>query len=270
MYEKYISKEYADLEQTVDRFREEYKNAWPYPSISFKNFFNPEFLDKVLSDFPDLSEGSHLKMKHENSDKLASSGVERFGPYVTEFVNFLNSEPFLIFLKKLASIERDLINDPYFYGGGLHQIKKGGYLRIHADFNVHDSLLLDRRLNLLVYLNKEWKEEYGGHFELWDDKMEKCQKKILPEFNTLALFSTTSTSYHGHPDPLNCPEDMSRKSLALYYYTNGRPEEEVLEGLEKHSTLYQKREIDKKNEVVKKDTVVKEKKSWFKKVFGTS
>ena len=74
---------------------------------------------------------------------------------------------------------------------------------------------------------------------MWDEKMEKCRKKILPEFNTFVLFSSTSYSYHGHPSPLNCPLDRSRKSLALYYYTNGRPKEEIIHGIENHSTLYQ-------------------------------
>jgi len=244
MYEKYLNKEYADLQKVADQFKENYKNASPFPSISFKNFFNPEFLEKVLSEFPDLSKGSSLKLKHENSNKLASKGVERFGQYTIEFTSFLNSEPFLNFLRILTSIERQLIPDPYFFGGGFHEIKKGGFLKIHSDFNFHDTLKLDRRLNILTYLNKDWKEEYGGHFELWDEKMEKCESKILPEFNTLALFSTTSLSYHGHPNPLDCPDDRSRKSLALYYYSNGRPDNEIISGLEEHSTLYQKRKED--------------------------
>jgi hypothetical protein len=110
---------------------------------------------------------------------------------------------------------------------------------------------LDRRLNVLVYLNKDWKEEYGGHFELWNDKMDTCVKKILPKFNTLALFSTNHISYHGHPDPLNCPEHMSRKSLALYYYTNGRPQHEVQN--HSHSTLF----AERKNHPEEHSTFVK-------------
>lgn len=92
-----------------------------------------------------------------------------------------------------------------------------------------------------IYLNKEWKEEYGGHFELWDKNMKECKKKILPSINKLAIFSTTYFSYHGHPDPLNCSEDRSRKSLALYYYSNGRPSNEINIGLEEHSTILHKR-----------------------------
>jgi len=89
-----------------------------------------------------------------------------------------------------------------------------------------------------VYLNKDWKEEYGGHFELWNRDMTSAEAKVLPIFNRCAIFSTTSWSFHGHPTPLSCPPDRTRKSLATYYYTNGRPEEEVNEA---HSTIFRAR-----------------------------
>lgn len=119
--------------------------------------------------------------------------------------------------------------DPYFEGGGFHEIKPGGYLKMHVDFHKHKQMNLDRRLNILVYLNEDWKEEYGGHFELWEKDMSKSVTKILPVFNRLAMFSTTDY-WHGHPDPLTCPPDRSQRSLLLYYYTNGRPAEEVKSG----------------------------------------
>ena len=149
----------------------------------------------------------------------------------------MNSAPFLEFLKILTGIS-PLISDPRLEGGGLHQIERNGFLKIHADFNVHPLYKLDRRLNLLIYLNKDWEEAYGGHFELWDREMSRCIEKILPTFNRMVVFSTTDYSYHGHPDPLTCPPDRYRRSLALYYYTNGRPEEEKSAT---HSTLYQQR-----------------------------
>jgi hypothetical protein len=86
---------------------------------------------------------------------------------------------------------------------------------------------LDRRINVLVYLNENWEESYGGHFELWEKDMSKCAVRIAPIFNRMAIFSTTDYSWHGHPDELTCPPDRSRRSLALYYYTNGRPAEEI-------------------------------------------
>ena len=88
---------------------------------------------------------------------------------------------------------------------------------------------LDRRINVLIYLNENWEEEYGGHFELWEKDKSKCIVRIPPIFNKMAIFSTTDFSWHGHPDPLTCPQGRSRKSLALYYYTHGRPEYEISE-----------------------------------------
>ncbi|HMP28914.1 MAG TPA: 2OG-Fe(II) oxygenase [Saprospiraceae bacterium] len=142
-------------------------------------------------------------------------------------MHFLNSEPFLEFLQELTGIEETLIPDPYLDGGGFHEIKPGGFLKLHVDFHKHKKLGLSRRLNFLIYLNEDWDESYGGHFELWEKDMSKSAVKILPLFNRIAMFSTTGDSWHGHPDPLSCPPDRSRKSLALYYYTNGRPAHEV-------------------------------------------
>ena len=104
----------------------------------------------------------------------------------------------------------------------MHRIQPGGKLAVHVDFNKYKRLGLERRLNVLVYLNEDWQESYGGHFELWNKDMTESVVKILPIFNRMAMFSTTEISWHGHPDPLTCPEDRSRRSIALYYYTMGR------------------------------------------------
>lgn len=194
-----------------------------------------------MSEFPDLSNAHSREFKNRKEVKFAGYGEQSFGPNTKIFMHFLNSEPFLNFLQILTGIKETLICDPYFSGGGQHEIKKGGFLKVHADFNKHPKLGLDRRINVLVYLNKDWNESYGGHFELWDEEMKNCVKKIPPTFNTMAIFSTTDFSYHGHPDPLNCPSNMSRKSLALYYYSNGRPKNEINDGLENHSTIFKER-----------------------------
>jgi hypothetical protein len=152
----------------------------------------------------------------------------------------LNSITFLEFLSAVTGIP-NLISDPSFEGGGLHQIVRGGKLGIHADFNRHRNYGLDRRLNLLLYLNKDWREEYGGHLQLWDRDMTACGAKVLPLFNRVMIFGTTDFTYHGHPDPLQCPEGMTRKSLALYYFSNGRPAAEVSGD---HSTLFRARRGD--------------------------
>ncbi|HMS28395.1 MAG TPA: 2OG-Fe(II) oxygenase [Saprospiraceae bacterium] len=237
---QFLAPAYQDLLEVARQNKDKYKNADPFPSAYFDNVFNPEVLDQVLAEFPDMEKGTDLHYNNPNENKYASRGEHRFGETSKMFAHFLNSQTFLEFLTELTGIDA-LIPDPYFEGGGFHQIKKGGFLKIHADFNKNKFTKLDRRLNVLVYLNKDWKEEYGGHFELWDKEMQHCVKKVLPVFNRMAMFSTTDYSWHGHPDPLNCPEGWSRKSLALYYYTNGRPKEEIDPFKKEHMTIFKER-----------------------------
>jgi hypothetical protein len=216
----------------------EYRRAKPFPHIVFDNFFDDAILDKVLEEFPRPGAIRWQEFDNPHEIKLASAMEASFGPATRLLMYHLNSKTFLEFLSKVTGIE-NLISDPGFEGGGLHQIVPGGKLGIHADFNKHRDFGLDRRLNLLVYLNKDWREDYGGHLQLWDRDMRVCQAKVLPVFNRVMIFGTTDYTYHGHPDPLCCPEGMTRKSLALYYFSNGRPAEESSEA---HSTLFRARD----------------------------
>ena len=102
----------------------------------------------------------------------------------------------------------------------MHQTQAGGFLNMHADFRTHHHHpTWVRRLNLIVYLNPDWKPEWGGDLELWDSQMTHCVTKLPPIFNHAVIFNTTDDSYHGYPDPIQCPPGVTRKSLALYYYT---------------------------------------------------
>ena len=147
-----------------------------------------------------------------------------------------NSSAFVDFLQMLTGIEEALIPDPHYRGGGLHQIERGGYLEVHADFNQHPTFGLDRRVNVLVYLNHDWQSDWGGQLELWDRSMSRAVQRIEPQFNRTVIFSITDTAFHGHPDELRCPPSRTRQSLAFYYYSNGRPLEERSEV---HTTLFQ-------------------------------
>ncbi|WOK38354.1 2OG-Fe(II) oxygenase [Sphingomonas sp. C3-2] len=124
----------------------------------------------------------------------------------------------MTFLSELTGIE-GLIADPYHAGAGLHEIKRGGHLSIHADFPQHEWMKVDRRLNLLIYLNEDWEEAYGGSLELWDRRMKSVRQRISPLFGRAVIFNTDRDTFHGHPDPLNCPDGRSRRSIATYYYT---------------------------------------------------
>lgn len=225
------------LWRRAEELREQYQKAKPFPHIAIDDFFPPDVVEAVLAEFPDPSGVAWQKFDNARERKLACREERLLGPAARGLIWQMNSQVFLRFLEIMSGIE-NLISDPQLSGGGMHQILRGGKLGMHVDFNKHGSYRLDRRLNLLLYLNKDWKEEYGGHLELWDKDMKACEKKILPIFNRVAVFSTTETSWHGHPNPLTCPEGWSRKSLALYYYTNGREDGSVAP---EHTTVFRER-----------------------------
>jgi Rps23 Pro-64 3,4-dihydroxylase Tpa1-like proline 4-hydroxylase len=214
------------LRHDATQLRDRYASAEPFPHIALDGLFDDDVLDGVLREFPGPDQMRWRTFDSPMEKKLGYyHETSTISDTVRTFLNDMNSFEMLLWLEALTGIE-GLIPDPYFGGGGLHQIEPGGFLKIHADFNVHPKLKLDRRLNMLVYLNKDWRDEYGGHLELWDRDKTTCREKILPLFNRTVIFSTTDTSFHGHPHPLTSPPGTSRKSVSLYYYTAGRPESE--------------------------------------------
>ena len=217
-----------------------YQGAHPFPHIYFDDFLPLNVAESAVAHFPEPKELEWHKFRDPHQHKkLAFDVAEQLPPSLRDILFFLNSRPMLQFLETLTGIKA-VLPDPYFVGGGLHQIKPGGLLEVHADFSYQERIRMDRRINVLIYLNKDWKEEYGGHFELWNRDITKAEQRILPIFNRCAIFSTTSYSFHGHPNPLTCPPDRTRKSIATYYYTNGRPEE--AEGLtHKHEVAFKQR-----------------------------
>ena len=238
-----IAEKYKDLKKVSLDNKNNYLNANPYPHIILNNFFKDSFLNKVLNNFPDLKNiSSSEKYENKNEVKLSYNKYEYFPINIKHLFDFLNSKIFLSFLQNITSIKEPLLSDPYLMGGGLHEIKQGGVLKVHTDFNRHPFFDLDRRVNVLIYLNKNWQKSYGGDLELWDKNMKKCIQKIQPKFNSMVIFSTTDFSNHGHPDPLNCPESISRKSLALYYFSSGRPKEELNIKNLKNRTFFKSRD----------------------------
>jgi hypothetical protein len=173
----------------------------------------------VLGEFPGIQSGEWIHYVHYNERKFGKTNRESFGPTIGAVIDELNSPRFLRFLRDITGIE-ELLPDETLEGGGLHQSERGGFLNVHADFTVHPHRRdWRRRLNLLLYLNPVWEESYGGYLELWDTKMRECRRRIGPLLNRCVIFSTDPTSFHGHPDPMTCPPGMTRKSLALYYFT---------------------------------------------------
>ena len=270
MLKNYLSDQYKDLNNIILKEKDNFQNAKPFPHIVLKNFFDSKCLDEVLNDFPknlnslskNLSDDKELMEWDDiNSKKITTKkpSPAMFKEKIHNFLNELNSFYFVDFLQKITGIKERIIPDPYFWGGGMHISKRGGYAKIHADYNIHPKMKLDRRINVLIYLNKDWKEEYGGYLELWNREMTECLQKVSPSFNTVVIFNTNDFSYHGHPDPLLCPENVTRNSIALYYYTNGRPVSEININNYEHSTQWQNRKNLKEVDTVNVE---------YKKVFG--
>ncbi len=228
--------EYIDIER-IRREKEELKKEWnskkPFRYLSFENFLKPEKAEEVLSAYPTIDAANWDNTTYINQkNKFQKTKFEK-GSTLDKVFQELNSSEFLSELSDLTGIE-DLIPDEKLFGGGLHQSITGAFLDVHVDYNIHPETKLHRMLNVLVYMNKDWKDEYEGHLELWDmDKKERLDR-IAPVYNRLAMFETNQISYHGHPIPLKSPEGVTRKSLATYYYTKDRLTDKVAE----HNTKY--------------------------------
>jgi hypothetical protein len=208
----------GELERLASTRHDEYVSAQPFEHAVFDELLPGAVLEAVLEEFPDPGEGAWTSYESENERKLASTHETRIGEATLQLLAELNSAVFIDFLERLTGIT-GLVPDPHLEGGGLHQIVRGGHLGVHVDFNRHPRTGLERRLNVLLYLNRDWKPEYGGALELWRAEPRSCERRILPLWGRLVVFSTTDRSYHGHPEPLACPAGMTRKSVALYYYS---------------------------------------------------
>ncbi len=213
----YIYFDEAECRAAGQALAERYQNADPFPYIAVKDFLPVDFLMGLLDGFPDSTGKSYFDRDQERL-KFQYPPGDIPGRRLRNLVMELNSAPILAFLEEMTGIPA-LISDPYFAGGGCHETKAGGHLGVHADFNVHRGMQVERRLNLLVYLNHDWPESYGGDLELWDRQMTQCKAKVPPLIGSAVVFNTSLDSFHGQPDPLTCPPDRSRRSIATYYYT---------------------------------------------------
>lgn len=212
-----------------------YRTAQPFPHVVLDGLFRADVLMEVADEFPLLANErwNTYPGEHEAGKQEASESVN-WGPKVSELVAFLSSDRWVGFVEDLTGIGK-LTADAH--GGGMHQSGPGAFLDVHADFNRHRTLDLDRRVNAIVYLNPGWLEEDGGLLELWSEH--ECVERIVPLFNRCVLFSTSEASFHGHPMPVGegidpvTGETRRRRSIALYYYAppiDGRAEP--------HSTIW--------------------------------
>lgn len=213
------------LMERAQRLRAAYAAARPFPHVVIDDFLPQAAARRILEAFPSPDDPVWLDWRMRDRvhqpRKQGIGNAERLGgrhTYIQHVMGAFNSSPMVRFLETLTGIG-GLIPDPHLVGGGLHQILPGGRLALHSDFNFHPVLRVYRRLNLLLYLNPDWREEWGGDLELWDAEVRTRVRSVPPVFNRVVIFNTDRDALHGHPEPLRSPDGVPRRSLALYYYT---------------------------------------------------
>jgi hypothetical protein len=210
---------YARWTAELSKLARRYQENVPVPHIFLTDFLEPGIAQIIAQEFPDPQSDAWTHYQHQNENKLGMAKRERFPRELGVIADELNSPQFVRWLSAMTGIP-GLMADPMLEGGGLHQSGRGGFLNVHTDFsNHHYHQHWRRRVNLILYLNHGWQEQWGGAIELWDSGMHHCVAKYPPLLNQALIFNTDDRSYHGFPEPLRCPEGVSRKSLALYYYT---------------------------------------------------
>jgi hypothetical protein len=225
----------ASIANLGTELRDQYQAAEPFPYIVIDNFLPEAILDRLLVEWPDETlqvynrVQERLKFQYNPEDLKSTFSRSLFYAF--------NAAPFIKFVQNVTGIS-GLLPDPYFNGGGFHETKAGGHISVHADFNLNKSMRILRRINVIVYLNKDWRPEYAGNLELWSKDMKTRLKSVEPVFNRCIIFNTDGDSFHGHPDPLTTPEGLTRRSLALYYYTAS---DAIFDEHRFHTTIYKVR-----------------------------
>ena len=207
------------FERNIERLHADFASADPYPHIVIDEFLEPEAAKAAIAEFPAVDAERWTNYIHVNERKFSHTDPTTWGPTLQRILDELNSPRFVQLIGNLLAVD-DLIADPSLEGGGLHQSTRGGFLNIHADFTVHPHHRnWQRRANIILFLNDSWAPEYGGDLELWSTDMKECVRKISPVANRAVIFTTDATSFHGHPEPMRCPEGVTRRSMALYYFS---------------------------------------------------
>ncbi len=226
-----------------DNIKNSKYEEYPFPYTVIDNFFNEEEVSNILynlNNLKDIDAQCQFVNPYNPYEYNKFAWDKNYGEYLEGIFRELNSPEFIKYLEDLTGIKGIITNDIGLRGAGIHRIKSGGHLQLHTDFNSYHNEYgkLDRRINLLVYMNPWWRDEYNGSLCLLDKDKQICVKKISPILNRCVIFNTSNKSVHGHPELLNTPEHIYRQSIAVYYYTKNTNGLCDFEGDQEHSTIW--------------------------------
>ena len=223
-------------EETLSKIKEDYNSAAPFPYVVIPNFFNSDVAESIYNCFP-KAEGADANQfikdgwfVYDNpiEGKLAINDfnvMNKHGTILTDVWDMLESSELVDIISNITKIE-NLEKDPHRHGAGLHCHPPNGRLDMHLDYSIHPITGKERRINLLIYMNKNWQDDWNGKLELWEGDKDGMTsgpvQSISPKYNQAVLFRTSDISWHGMPEPVKCPEGECRKSIAIYYVSDRR------------------------------------------------
>lgn len=202
----------------------------PFPHLIIEDALDPKLVGDVADSLPASNWPNWIRYEGIQERKRTCRDIHLLSESSCRLFHLLNSASWIKELEEKIGMadlfvvpsKGNLFPDPTFHGGGIHCSDPGGFLDIHIDYALHPILKLERRLNLVLFLNREWEEGWGGALEFWDQDASACVKRIYPKFNRMVLWEPSDIAYHGHPEPLHCPEGISRMSVAVYYLSKPR------------------------------------------------
>lgn len=233
------------LPSNIQDLNQKFNSSLPYRYVVMDSFLDADFASTLSDNFPGVDKMSR-NYQGLNEHKSEGAGFENFHPAFTQLRESLNTPEFYNALSAITGID-NLYSVEDALGMGVHQGGNGSYLDIHIDFNIHSVRNIHRRINLLIFLNRDWQESFGGMLELWNNNVSKLEKSILPSINRCVIFETNEISYHGY-NKINVPEGITRKSFYGYFYTDLR---EGASGY--HDTVFKARPEDGLIKKVKTD-----------------
>jgi len=216
-----------------------FASAEPFPSVCIDDFLDPAFALEVARSYPTAaSQGRGGRTFDGVNERKKTQIVDPalFPAPVARLADYCSRQEFRDTLSALTGIP-NLLWDQKFVGGGMHQTAAHGLLDVHVDFNRLEGSGWYRRVNLLLYLNEHWRDEWGGKLELWDHRVRRCVHTFAPKLNRCVIFATSERSFHG-VTACTCPPDVVRSSFALYYYTKEPPTDG---SAAEHSTIFRAR-----------------------------